>query len=89
VAVDPITSPEDPPLTARDRADSFFSAYLAVPVVILFWVCGYVWKRSGWLRTAQIDVDTGRREVDWETINMQRARVAQMGPIRRFLNLLF
>lgn len=47
-------------------AEGFFKAYLALPVVILFWVCKYFWKREGWLKLSQIDVDSGRREIDWE-----------------------
>ena len=50
------------PLTAYD----FFLSYLALFVVILFYIIGVVWKRQTWLRTANIDVDTGRREIDWE-----------------------
>jgi amino acid transporter len=53
-------------------AEDFFKSYLALPVVIVFWICGYFWKRSGWLRTSQIDVDTGRREVNWDLINATR-----------------
>jgi amino acid transporter len=37
-----------------------------------FWITGYFWKRTGWLRTSQMDVDTGRRELDWDLINRER-----------------
>lgn len=47
-------------------AEGFFKAYLAAPVVLFFWLIGYFWKRKGWLRTSQIDVDMGRRKIDWE-----------------------
>ncbi|KAL2222421.1 hypothetical protein M432DRAFT_672092 [Thermoascus aurantiacus ATCC 26904] len=47
-------------------AECFFKAYLALPVIILFWVCGYFWKRAGWLTLSQIDINPGRREIDWE-----------------------
>ena len=57
-------------------ATDFFSAYLAVFVVAAFWIAGYFWKREGWLRTAQMDVDTGRRELDWDLINRERAEIA-------------
>merc|ERR1712230_109011 len=42
-------------------AYDFFYAYLALPVVLAFWAAGYFWKKQGWLRTHQIDVDSGRR----------------------------
>jgi amino acid transporter len=57
-------------------------------VVLFFWVCGYFWKRQGWLRTSQIDIDSGRREVDWDFINAERARIAAMPAWRRILNII-
>lgn len=50
------------PLSAYD----FFLSYLAIFVVILFYIIGVIWKRSTWLRTKDIDVDSGRREIDWQ-----------------------
>ncbi|PSN65073.1 amino-acid permease inda1 [Corynespora cassiicola Philippines] len=70
-------------------AEDFFAAYLALFVVGAFWIAGYLWKRQAWLRTADMDVDTGRRELDWEYINAQRAEYAQWPVWRRFLSHLF
>ncbi|KAL4784836.1 amino acid permease/ SLC12A domain-containing protein [Aspergillus varians] len=70
-------------------AEGFFQSYLALPVVLFFWAFGYLWKRQGWLRTSQIDVDTGRREVDWDFINADRARIAAMPAWKRILNIVF
>jgi amino acid transporter len=47
-------------------AEGFFMSCLAFPVVVFFWVAGYIWKRPTFLRLDNIDVDTGRREIDWE-----------------------
>ncbi|KYK55881.1 Amino-acid permease inda1 [Drechmeria coniospora] len=66
--------------------ESFFKSYLAFPVVILFWIIGYAWKRTGWLRTAQMDVDTGRRELDWDEIRAYRETVASWPAWRRILH---
>ncbi|EON63395.1 hypothetical protein W97_02622 [Coniosporium apollinis CBS 100218] len=75
------------PLGGADpSAEAFFKSYLALPVVMVFWLAGFLWKRTGWLRTHQIDVDTGRREVNWEIINKERAKVAAMPAWRRMLN---
>lgn len=57
-------------------AEGFFQSYLALPVVLAFWACGYLWKREGWLKISQIDVDSGRRELDWDLINSERAKLA-------------
>ncbi|KAL5363220.1 amino acid permease/ SLC12A domain-containing protein [Aspergillus floccosus] len=70
-------------------AEGFFQTYLALPVVLFFWVCGFLWKRAGWLRTEQIDVDSGRREIDWEPIHAERERLAAMPAWRRLLNIIF
>ncbi|KAG0649076.1 Amino-acid permease inda1 [Hyphodiscus hymeniophilus] len=80
------------PLSAEGElgtAEDFFKSYLALPVVLFFWACGYLWKRTGWLRTSQIDVDTGRREVDWERINATRAEIAAYPAWRRVFHFLF
>ncbi|CAI9635186.1 amino-acid permease inda1 [Alternaria burnsii] len=70
-------------------ATDFFSAYLAIFVVAAFWIAGYFWKREGWLRTAQMDVDTGRRELDWDLINRERAEIATWPAWKRFFNRIF
>lgn len=67
-------------------AEDFFKSYLALFVVMAFWVGGFFWKRTGWLRTHQMDVDTGRRELDWEAINAYRAEMATWPAWKRFLN---
>jgi len=70
-------------------ATDFFSAYLALFVVAAFWLAGYFWKREGWLRTAQMDVDTGRRELDWDLINREREEMKTWPAWRRFLARVF
>ncbi|KAH6620853.1 amino acid permease/ SLC12A domain-containing protein [Chaetomium sp. MPI-SDFR-AT-0129] len=67
-------------------AQGFFKSYLALPVVIAFWIGGFFWKRTGWLRTDQIDLDTGRRELDWDVINADRARLAAMPTWKRYVH---
>jgi amino acid transporter len=70
-------------------AEDFFKSYLALPVVLFFWACGYLWKRTGWLRVSQIDVDTGRRKVDWDLINATRTEIAAYPAWRRMYHFLF
>ncbi|KAF2474952.1 amino-acid permease inda1 [Lindgomyces ingoldianus] len=70
-------------------AEGFFKSYLALPVVIFFWLCGYLWKRQAWLRTSNIDVDSGRRELDWDYINAQRAEMATWPAWRRISAVIF
>jgi len=70
-------------------AESFFKSYLAFFVVLAFYFIGWVWKRSAWKTLAQIDVDSGRREVDWDTINAQRATYAKWPAWRKFASKFF
>ncbi|KAI9371010.1 amino acid permease/ SLC12A domain-containing protein [Aspergillus egyptiacus] len=78
-----------PPGGGINGAEGFFKSYLALPVVLFFWAVGYIWKRQGWLRTSQIDVDTGRREHDWDYINAERAKYAALPKWRRMLSFAF
>ncbi|CAG8956286.1 hypothetical protein HYFRA_00003666 [Hymenoscyphus fraxineus] len=70
-------------------AEDFFKSYLALPVVMLFFVAGWIWKKPGWLRTKDMDVDAGRRVVDWDRINAHKALVASYPWWRRTYELLF
>ena len=72
-------------MTAYD----FFLSYLAIFVVALFYVVGYAWKRRGPQKLHQIDVDSGRRELDWDAIEKLRAKKQNWPAWRRFLDYLF
>lgn len=70
-------------------AEGFFQSYLALPVVIAFYIIGYVWKREGWRKVSEIDLDTGRREHDWDTINAYRTKLANGPAWKRLMHHLF
>lgn len=70
-------------------AEGFFESYLAFPVVILFYVGGYLWKRESWLKVSEIDLDTGRREHDWDSIRAFREELAAAPAWKRVLNIVF
>ncbi|RSL58979.1 Amino-acid permease inda1 [Fusarium duplospermum] len=70
-------------------AESFFESYLAFPVVIIFYIFGYIWKRQGWLKLSEIDLDTGLREHDWDSINAYRRELAAAPAWKRVLNIIF
>ncbi|KAJ3539993.1 hypothetical protein NM208_g5253 [Fusarium decemcellulare] len=69
--------------------EGFFKSYLTLPIMLFLWATGYLWKRAGWLRVADIDVDTGRREHDWDAIHAERARISQLPIWRRLYYILF
>lgn len=70
-------------------AEGFFKSYLCFPVVIVFWIGGFLWKRTGWLTIDQIDLDTGRRELPWDEINEYRAELAKMPAWKRIWHTVF
>ncbi|KAK3320601.1 amino-acid permease inda1 [Cercophora scortea] len=88
VALCPIEAPEGS-VNGFNTVEGFFQAYLAMPVVMLFYVIGYAWKRQGWLSVEKIDVDTGRRELPWEAINAWRAELALMPTWKRIYHNVF
>lgn len=78
-----------PPGGGFNDVAGFFQSYLALPVVIFFWLVGFAWKRQGWLRTRDIDVDIGRRDLDWDAINAYRADLAAMPSWKRIIHTVF
>lgn len=65
-------------MTAAARVESFFSVYLAAPVVILFYIPYKFWFRTKFVRSHEIDLVTGRREMDIQhLIDEEKAEQAQ------------
>jgi amino acid permease len=70
-------------------AEAFFISYLALPVVILFYIIGYIWKRGKWLKLSEIDVDSGRREIDWVAFNEEKQKLATGPAWKRVFHKVF
>ncbi|KAF2227529.1 amino-acid permease inda1 [Elsinoe ampelina] len=70
-------------------AEVFFQSYLALFVVLLFYLIGWLWKRQAWKSIHELDVDSGRREFDWELIHKQRAEIAAWPAWRRFMHKIW
>ena len=54
IAISPIGGTSSNP---GEVATAFFQSYLALPVVVLFYIVGYAWKRTTPQRAHQIDLD--------------------------------
>lgn len=52
---------------------SFFKSYLAVPIVLVFYVAFKIFKRTSFVSLADMDLDTGRREVDYDALRLEIA----------------
>lgn len=73
-----------------EAAKDFFLSYLALPVMIGFYIVGYWWKRTTPKRVHEIDLDTGRKV--WLTVEEMRAWRAERAraPLRiRIYRMLF
>lgn len=74
---------------AMNDAAGFFKSYLAFFVVAFFWLVGYAWKRTGWLKLSQIDIDSGRREIDWEAHRAEAEKRKNAGPFKKVIYFMF
>ncbi|GME86572.1 unnamed protein product [[Candida] boidinii] len=63
------------PIGDKPNAEGFFEAYLTVPVLIFFYVIYVAWKRDFTILISakDIDIDTGRREVDLDLLKQEIA----------------
>ncbi|EEU41428.1 uncharacterized protein NECHADRAFT_45958 [Fusarium vanettenii 77-13-4] len=69
--------------------EGFFKQYLSFPIVLAFWAGGWLWKRTKWIKIEEIDIDTGRREHDWEAIRAYRAELASFPAWKRLAYTMF
>jgi amino acid transporter len=60
-------------------AQNFFLAYLAAPVVIAFYIPYKIYYRTPFMKTSEMDLQTGRREIDTPAlIEAERVERAQL-----------
>ncbi|KAL1694063.1 amino acid permease-domain-containing protein [Schizophyllum commune] len=76
--------------SGSEVATEFFQAYLALPIVIAFWIGGYAWKRERPRRAHEIDLDTGRKSFfTVEEMRAYRAERAKAPLYVRIYRMLF
>ena len=54
--------------SSKADVTSFFQAYLAAPIVLACFLFFKIWKKTKFVSLKDMDLDTGRREVDTEAI---------------------
>ena len=48
---------------------------------MVFYIGGYLWKRESWKKLSDIDVDSGRRDLDYEAFEaLRRKRAERLDP---------
>ncbi len=66
-------------MTSSAIAQNFFLAYLAAPVVILFYIPYKIWFKTPFMRAKDMDLQTGRRAIDTPALieeeRMERMRM--------------
>jgi amino acid transporter len=89
VAISPVTEQGDAPLTATERAKSFFLLCMALPIVLVFWIGHKLWFKTSIVRVEDMDIDTGRRDFRLAVIKAREEEEQMMWPrwkkIYRFL----
>ncbi|KUJ18572.1 amino acid permease [Mollisia scopiformis] len=74
--------------TPDDRAQAFFLSYLAMPFVIILYVGYKVWFRTPFMRARDMDLVTGRREIDTAVlIEQDRIERERMPKWKRFYKI--
>ncbi|KAG7193128.1 glyceraldehyde-3-phosphate dehydrogenase 1 [Scheffersomyces spartinae] len=72
------------PLGAAPNAEVFFENYLSFPVILAFYLGHKIWKKNWklFIRAKDIDIDTGRRELDLDLLRQElveeRAYIASL-----------
>ncbi|KAH7127438.1 amino acid permease/ SLC12A domain-containing protein [Dactylonectria macrodidyma] len=60
VAVSPIATPDEDTSTAG-IVQTFFLKVMAIPIILIFYLCHKIWYRTRIVRVDEMDVETGRR----------------------------
>jgi hypothetical protein len=55
-------------MTAAEQVQSWFEAYLAAPIVITMFLAFKIIKKTRFRRLLEIDIDSGKRELDLPAI---------------------
>ncbi|TVY83308.1 General amino-acid permease GAP2 [Lachnellula suecica] len=70
--------------TSSERAEYFFKAYLAFPVVLMFYISYKLYHKTSIMRSMGMDLDKGRRELDTAALIAEdRAEKEQMPKWKR------
>jgi len=69
------------PVGASPSAEAFFEAYLAAPVIDLFYIVWKIWKKTPFMRPKTIDLVSGRRVLDTKQLIAEERAERMTWPI--------
>jgi amino acid transporter len=67
-------------MTAGARVESFFLAYLAAPIIFLMFVIFKIVKKTKYKKISEIDITSGRRELDLASILAEERAIQAKWP---------
>ncbi len=68
----PVPKPDGTRVTgAAALTENFFAAYLAVPIVLLFYIVYKILYKTSFMRSEDMDLQTGIRELDWSMLQAE------------------
>lgn len=77
-------------MTGSDRVNNFFNEYLAVSVVLAFYIPYKIYTRSPFMRAKDMDLRTGRRDLDIQhLVEEERAERAKWPVWKRVYKFFF
>lgn len=75
-------------MAPKELAYNFFAVYLAAPVVLAFYIPYKLWYKTPFLRARDMDLQTGRRDLDIQyLISQERAEQAGWPAWKKFYKL--
>lgn len=79
------------PIGGTPDPATFFQAYLSAPVVLFLYTCHKIYRRNWrlYIRSHEIDIDTGRRDVDLELLKQEIAEEKRILSSRPFYVRLY
>jgi len=76
-------------MTADELVINFFQAYLAAPVVVVSYIVYKIWKKTKILRTRDMDLFTGKREMNIKGLLMEEKAERKRWPLWKKLYKFF
>lgn len=67
-------------LSPTELAQNFFLQYMAFPVVVVFYVAHRYWAHTSFIKVADMDIDTGRRDFNLPILLAQEAEERKVWP---------
>jgi len=73
------------PIGSEPSGKAFFEAYLAAPIILVLFLGWKIWWRTSWVKTMEIDLQSGRRDLNLRELREQEAiERATWGPMKRY-----